>query len=108
MTKAKLKKIYEREIKRIINALKSYAPEQIILFGSAARGQFKLGSDLDLLIIKKTKKPFLQRNIEARRCIDARIPVDLFVLTPKEIEEGKKNWQPFVIEVLEEGRVIYG
>lgn len=108
MTKTQLKKTYEKEIKRIVDALRAYNPERIILFGSAARGEFRPGSDLDLLIVKKTKKPFLERNIEARGFINTTVPVDIFVLTPKEFEKGKKDWQPFVIDVLEEGKVIYG
>lgn len=108
MTKTQLKKTYEEEIKRIISDLKTYNPEKIILFGSAARGEFRLGSDLDLLIIKETQKPFLERNIEARGFINPTVPVGIFVLTPKEFERARKNWQPFVVDVLEEGRVIYG
>ena len=104
MTKAD----HQKELKKIIKALKPYQPEKIILFGSAARNQFRPGSDLDLLIIKKTKKTFLERNFEARNLIDTLLPFDVFVLTPEEVEKGKRNWQPFVIDILEEGKVIYG
>jgi predicted nucleotidyltransferase len=33
--------------------IKKYKPDKIILFGSAARGDFNLDSDVDLLIIKQ-------------------------------------------------------
>lgn len=108
MTKANLKKLYQKEIKKIVASLKPYAPEKIILFGSAVGDNLTPKSDIDLLLIKKTKKSFLQRGAEARSLIDTPIPLDLFVLTPEEFNNGQKNWQPFVIDVLEEGKVIYG
>lgn len=42
----------------------SYQPEQIILFGSAARGRMDAGSDIDLFIVKSHRKPRHQRSTE--------------------------------------------
>lgn len=51
------KKIYQREIKKIVKRLKEkYHPEKIYLFGSFVWGKFTPDSDVDLLIIKKQKK----------------------------------------------------
>lgn len=39
-------------------------PERVIVFGSLARETVSEWSDLDLVIIKKTEKPFIQRSRE--------------------------------------------
>jgi predicted nucleotidyltransferase len=46
---------HQREIKRIVKSLIPYKPERIYLFGSFAYGRPKRDSDIDLLVIKKTK-----------------------------------------------------
>ena len=44
--------VFEKEIKAITEQIvKKYKPEKIILYGSAARGDFKKDSDIDMLII---------------------------------------------------------
>jgi predicted nucleotidyltransferase len=50
---------------RIVQALRSYQPERIYLFGSAARGESDELSDVDLVIIKETEDPFLDPPDEA-------------------------------------------
>ena len=43
----------------MLEELKTYAPERVILFGSHARGDTHQGSDIDVLIIKETERKFL-------------------------------------------------
>ncbi|MEI9479476.1 MAG: nucleotidyltransferase domain-containing protein, partial [Deltaproteobacteria bacterium] len=45
----------------LVNLLKHYDPEKIILFGSRARGESDNFSDYDIVVIKKTDRPFLDR-----------------------------------------------
>ena len=57
-------------IERLIEKLAvSYKPEMIMMFGSMARGDVHQDSDLDLLIIKKTKKRPIQRRIDVRKIL---------------------------------------
>lgn len=107
MTKAQLVRIYEKEIKKAISQLRSLSPEKIIIYGSAARGELREGSDIDFLIIKNTSKPFLERNIEAAKTLNLSVPYDIFVITPQELEQGEKDYEPFFIDVLKEGKVVY-
>jgi len=111
MADVKLKKLYQQELKKIVVALKAYKPEKIILFGSGARKQVDSLSDIDLLVIKKTTRPFLERNIEAHRLIynsyGFKVPTDVFVLTPEEVERGLAEEKPFVIDVMSQGKVVY-
>jgi predicted nucleotidyltransferase len=48
-----------KRLEVIIEELKAYNPEKIILFGSSARGEEDEHSDIDLVIIKKTRDRFL-------------------------------------------------
>jgi uncharacterized protein len=86
-----------------------YRPEKIILFGSAARGEFGPDSDADFLIIK-TDTPLYgaDRIRELSRLIDRNIPVDLLVYRPEEVEQRLKREDPFLKAILKEGKVLYG
>jgi predicted nucleotidyltransferase len=85
-----------------------YNPEKIILFGSFANGNPDENSDLDLFIIKDTKLSRPERTVQVRKLLyGARIPIDLIVYTPKEIEESKENRFSFVHEVLKTGKTLY-
>ncbi len=97
----------EIPIKEIVNSLKGYKPEKIILFGSATNGRLMPGSDIDLLVVKKTKRNPWARTREADRFIDHHFPLDLLVYTPKEIEERITENDFFIKEIIESGKVIY-
>jgi predicted nucleotidyltransferase len=99
-----LKKI-EREI---VEALKSYNPKKILLFGSRASKKFKRDSDFDLLVVKETKKPPSERIPEARlHLLKINFPFDVLVMTPKEIKKRLKMGDFFIEEILKKGKVLY-
>lgn len=81
-----------------------YDPDEIILFGSYAKGDENLHSDIDLLIIKST--PLLRQN----RGLDIilhlkRYPqkFDLLFYTPLEILEKKQASYSFINSILISG-----
>ena len=91
------------EVVRILT--EGYGPiEKILLFGSQARGDADEYSDLDLIIIKKTEKRFVQRLGEVPL-----LPVhaDVFVYTPEEFEQMQENENPFILSALASAKVIY-
>ncbi len=95
-------------LKIVLERLKEYQPERIILFGSYARGEADEYSDLDFVVIKKTGKRFLERLIEVAKLIDNDLGnVDVFVYTPEEFERMIEWENPFIERVLKEGRVLY-
>jgi predicted nucleotidyltransferase len=89
-----------QNIQQVVDALTAYKPEKIILFGSAALGDADEYSDIDLIVIKDTDKPFLQRLAEAASFISPYISVDLLVYTPKEIEAMIEEENPFIQQAL--------
>lgn len=91
--------------------VESYAPQKVILFGSYARGNVDEGSDIDLLIIKDTEKPPLERWREVKRLLrdrNRRVSVSPLVYTSEEIAQRLSMQDFFIQEVLEEGIVLYG
>jgi len=95
-------------LNNFVNKLKrSYKPELIILFGSVARGDFSLDSDIDLLIVKNTRKRPLWRRVDVRKILSTEIPVDIIVYTPHEFKMLKESGSVFLKQILEEGKIIY-
>ncbi|MGB9878262.1 MAG: nucleotidyltransferase domain-containing protein [bacterium] len=96
------------KLKRIIESLKKYDPERIILFGSYAREDFDPESDIDLVVIKRTEKRFIERLLEVAELIENELgKVDVFVYTPEEFERMIEWRNPFIERVLKEGKVVY-
>jgi predicted nucleotidyltransferase len=93
-------------ILRILTA--QYRPEKVILFGSMANANVREWSDLDLVIIKETTQPFLQRLKEVALLCCASVGVDYLVYTPSELAQMTAEKNPFIIEeVLRRGKVLY-
>lgn len=108
MTLTQRKKYYHDGIKEIVEALKKYDPEKIILFGSALKGNFHEDSDVDLLVLKDTDEPYWQRQKTATLLYRGWIPTDIFVFTPQELERAVTENRFFVTEeILKKGKVIY-
>jgi len=87
-----------------------YQPEKIILFGSFAYGTPDMSSDIDLLIVKETDKPFHKRWAEVCRIVSDlryRIPFSPFVMTPNEWQARFEMSDPFIQEISERGKVLY-
>lgn len=99
---------YHQELSKISQQIiKKYKPEKIILFGSLANGNLKKGSDIDLLVIKKTKKDYWQRTDEISKIININLPKDIIVMTPKEIEWRLSLEDYFVEDIINKGILLY-
>lgn len=102
------KQVLNAELKRIVDLIiKVYSPEKIILFGSLlAEGTIVKGSDIDLVIIKNTKKRFLERLDEVYSNIEPTVSVDILVYTPEEFQD-MSQWSSFIKSLLKKGKVLY-
>ncbi|MDI6784264.1 MAG: nucleotidyltransferase domain-containing protein [bacterium] len=99
---------YNHEIELFVEkTVKCYFPNRIILFGSAAKGKFREGSDIDLIVIKETRKPFWSRLKEISKFCSHKVGMDVLVYTPKEFEYLTKSRLFFKEEVLKKGKIVY-
>jgi predicted nucleotidyltransferase len=96
----------EREIERIVPILSSHGVEKIVLFGSLSRGDAGPASDLDLIVVQRTEKRFLDRIDDIIRLINPRCAIDILVYTPEEMR-SLPSTSRFVRAVLHEGKVLY-
>lgn len=98
----------ERELSRWLPLLIAYEqPEKIILFGSYCTGQIGEWSDLDLVIIKETEAPFLDRTRRVLELLKPKVGVDVLVYTPAEFERMSRERAFVRQEIVGKGKVIY-
>jgi predicted nucleotidyltransferase len=87
-------------------------PEQIILFGSRARGQARSSSDIDLLVVES--EPFTalrsRRKEMARVCralARYAVPIDILVYSRDELAHWQYSNSHIVGRALRDGKVLY-
>lgn len=99
----------EQELNRMTEILiREYAPEKLVLFGSVAQGEIHEWSDLDLVVIKRTEKPLLERIEEVLRLVRPQVGLDVLVYTPEELESLVDERRVFVLdEIIYKGAVAY-
>ena len=100
----------DKKIKQIAAKIaREYKPDKVILFGSHAWGNPSPDSDVDLFIIKKSKKRQIDRMRELRMKLIGNNfpPLDLLIYTPKELNRRLAIGDFFVREIIENGQVLY-
>ncbi|MBI4227487.1 MAG: nucleotidyltransferase domain-containing protein [Candidatus Omnitrophica bacterium] len=99
----------QQELHRVIRQLRCrYRPDAIILFGSLARGRTHAQSDIDLVVVKRTRKPFIERLRDVALLHHAHVGVDILVYTPDEWRRLQQNPRGFIAkEIVQRGRVLY-
>lgn len=60
------------------------------VFGSWARGEADADSDVDLIVVTPSRRPFVERFKDFPEIIDAPAGVDLLVYTPEEFAEQRR------------------
>ena len=81
--------------------------EQVILFGSFARGDYFPGNDVDvLLILGQSDQPFLSR-IRKFLPIQFSVGIDIFPYTTDEVKRIRKDSHSLVSQALSEGKQMY-
>ena len=94
----------EEVLRRIVDVAQ---PEQIILFGSAARGEMAPHSDLDILVVKSDADHWGLSGRIRRALRGVSVAVDLVVATPENIQRYKDSHPLVYKSALREGRVVY-
>jgi len=92
--------------KEFARSLQDVAPEQIILYGSVARGEETAESDVDILVVARDKRSIKERVI--RKAMDMLLETGTYisvkVLTPAEYEQLQDTH--FIKQLRKEGVVI--
>ena len=105
MTKRELQKTIDRMVQRIV---KEFHPEQVILFGSHARGTAGPDSDVDLLVVMPVSGSRREKAVEIGVALHGLgVAKDIVVTTPEDFEWRKEI--PGTIErpAALEGKVLY-
>ena len=78
------------------------------VFGSHARGAASAESDIDVIVVAPTDRPFVERFRDYLPAIaNAGIGVDLLVYTPEEFARMQAEERPFLIDALAGARQIH-
>ncbi len=105
MNKRQLDKTLNLMVKRIV---KRFDPDQIILFGSHARGTARADSDIDLLVVLPLVGSKRAKQVEMRVALhDIHVPKDIIVATPEEIARRRNIVGTIIRPALREGKVLY-
>lgn len=103
--KTNARKNIKEMTRRIVERFK---PVKIILFGSYARDDAGLDSDIDLLVVMPVRGSKRKARLDIRRALhDIHMPKDIVVSTPEEFE-----WRKEIVGTIErpaalEGEVLY-
>jgi predicted nucleotidyltransferase len=82
-------------------------PQKIILFGSYAYGTPTDDSDVDLLVVMPFEGHPAYQAGGLRSQLHTQMAVDLLVRTPEQIEERIAMGDPFIQEIVEQGKILY-
>ena len=78
------------------------------IFGSHARGTASAESDIDVIVVASTARPFVERFRDyLPAMLDARVGVDLLVYTPEEFARMQVDERPFLVDALADARQIH-
>lgn len=99
----------DEQIDKLVDRIvEFYQPEKIILFGSYALGNATENSDLDLLLIKETNEPAMNRAEGIHKVVrDLFLPIDILVYTPSEILKDRDRKFTFINDVMKTGKILY-
>jgi len=102
--------LYEHLVEEFAKeALKVGDIEVIIVYGSVARGEATEDSDLDLLIITSQIDKVREKLSEIRTDLDLKYHtlITLVYRSPEQLFRGLREGNPFLRNILNEGRAIY-
>ena len=101
--------LLERMVQAIVDEVD---PEQVILFGSRARGEERETSDVDLIVIEaepfgpeRSKHKEMLRLYKAVR--EIRVPKDVLVFSNEDVEYWRDSLNHVLARALREGKVLH-
>ena len=103
------RKPIQKEIQKMVKIIvERFDPERIILFGSHARAEASLDSDVDLLVVMKVEGSKREKQLELRTALhDIHVSKDIIISLPEEFEWRKEIVGTIERPAFREGRVLY-
>jgi predicted nucleotidyltransferase len=97
--------LFDEIVRRIRQVV---SPVRIVLFGSAARGEWRPGSDLDVLVVmpqgahRRQTAQHLYREMIGVGCA-----IDIVVVTPDDVDRFRNSPATVIAPALQDGKVLY-
>ncbi len=82
-------------------------PKLILLFGSFAKADISEASDVDIMVVADFEQDFLER-IKVLLDLNVGLPLEPIGYTPEEFNKMRGEGSPFISELLESGKILYG
>lgn len=105
--------VTESIIQQLVDRIKQFDPEKIILFGSYAYGIPTDHSDIDLFVVKNVKRDDIREmrlNIRSHLrdiIYKQKVPVDLLLDSQEHINARIKLGDSVYKEIMNKGRTVY-
>ena len=91
--------------RRLPALLRRYGVEAAYLFGSWARGEADRLSDIDLIVVARSHRPFVDRFRDFPELLRAPAEIELLIYTPDEFARVRRT-NRFVRHVLREAKRV--
>jgi predicted nucleotidyltransferase len=85
---------------------KHFHPDKIILFGSYARGCARPDSDVDMLVVMKTRNE-IDQSLSIEERLDPPFSLDVVVRTPRNLQWRLEEGDWFLQEAVGQGKIVY-
>lgn len=103
------RKASEKILKQILQRILAVVqPSRVFLFGSAARGEMRADSDLDLLVVvpsgchRRRTAQMIYRNL-----VGVGFAADIVVVTDDDVERYRNDLDMVIKPAMDEGRLLY-
>ena len=94
------------EMVRLI--VEKFDPDQVILFGSHARGTAGPDSDVDLMVVMPVEGSINDKRLEIRIALhDIGVAKDIALVTPEQVAKYRNVVGTIIHPALREGKVLY-
>ncbi len=105
MENAIAEQVIDLMVRRLVER---FDPDQIILFGSYARGTARPDSDVDLLVVMPVTGSKRAKQLELRLALhDIPVAKDIILVTPDEVIRRRNIVGTIIRPALQEGKVLY-